>query len=245
MLVDNGYAEVVLTGVDLTAYGTDLPDAPKLGALVKEVLDKVPALKRLRLSSIDAAEMDPLLFDLVTSEPRLMPHLHLSLQSGDDVILKRMKRRHNRAQAVALCMELRARRPEIAFGADLIAGFPTESEEMFENTLALIDDCAIVFTHVFPFSARRGTPAARMPKLDGLIVRERARRLRERGAEARARHLQAQMGRIKEVLVEKGRIGRSEDYALVALDREAEPGRVLRARVTGSDGTRNFATVCA
>jgi threonylcarbamoyladenosine tRNA methylthiotransferase MtaB len=244
-LVDNGYAEIVLTGVDLTAYGADLPGTPKLGQLMAEVLKRVPELQRLRLSSIDSVEADPLLIELAVSEPRIMPHVHLSLQSGDDMILKRMKRRHSRAQAIAFCAELRARRPEIAIGADLIAGFPTESEAMFENTLALIDDCGIAFAHVFPFSARIGTPAARMPRLDGCIVRDRARRLRLKGAEARARHLKVQVGRIKHVLAEKGSTGRSEDYALVTLDRDVTPGTVLRARVTGSDNSRLFATVSA
>lgn len=244
LLVDSGFAEIVLTGVDLTSYGADFPEAPSLGRLVQRVLDDVPALKRLRLSSIDSAEMDPLLFELVAGERRLMPHLHLSLQSGDDMILKRMKRRHSRAQAVALCADLRARRPELAFGADLIAGFPTESESMFENTLSLIDDCGIAFAHVFPFSARKDTPAARMPKVDGGIVRERARRLRESGAKARARYLEAQLGRVKDVLVEKSFGGRSEDYCMVALDREGEPGSVLRSRIIDSDGTRLFAKVC-
>jgi threonylcarbamoyladenosine tRNA methylthiotransferase MtaB len=243
-LVESGFAEIVLTGVDLTAYGADLPGAPRLGQLVCEVLERVPALTRLRLSSLDAAEVDPLLLELFSGEKRLMPHLHLSLQSGDDTILKRMKRRHSRAQAVALCSELRMRRPDIAFGADLIAGFPTESETMFESTLALIDECVLAYTHVFPFSARRGTPAARMPRLDGKVVRERARRLRERGATVRASYLREQVGRLKDVLVEKGRAGRSEDYAPVTLDRDTKPGHIVRARVTSSDGTRLLAAVC-
>jgi threonylcarbamoyladenosine tRNA methylthiotransferase MtaB len=243
-LVENNYAEIVLTGVDLTAYGADLPGAPKLGTLVQHVLERVPALKRLRLSSIDSSEMDPLLFELVTSEKRLMPHIHFSFQSGDDLILKRMKRRHSRAQAVTLCSSLRERRAELAFGADLITGFPTESDAMFENTLSLIDDCGIAFTHVFPFSARKGTPAARMPKVDGRIVRDRARRLREKGARSRAQYLEAQVGRVKDVLIEQSFLGRSEDYCLVALDREGDPGKVSKARITGSDGTRLMATVC-
>jgi threonylcarbamoyladenosine tRNA methylthiotransferase MtaB len=244
-LVAQGFAEIVLTGVDITAYGGDLAGRPALGTLVQAILDEVPALQRLRLSSIDAAEMDPLLFDLLTSESRLMPHLHLSLQSGDNLILKRMKRRHSREQAIALCAALRARRPEMAFGADLIAGFPTESEAMFENTLTLIDACGLAFTHVFPFSPRKGTPAARMPRLDPRLVRERARRLRERGARARAQHLARQVGRMKSVLVEKAAAGRTEDCCPVVLDRACTAGAIVRTRVTASNDTRLFATVCA
>ncbi|HSR71119.1 MAG TPA: tRNA (N(6)-L-threonylcarbamoyladenosine(37)-C(2))-methylthiotransferase MtaB, partial [Kiloniellales bacterium] len=180
-LVENGAAEVVLTGVDITSYGGDLPGRPRLGQLVRRLLALVPELKRLRLSSIDAIELDDDLLRLLAEEPRLMPHLHLSLQSGDDMILKRMKRRHGRAQAVALCEEIRALRPDVVFGADLIAGFPTETEAMFRNSLSLVEDCGLTYLHVFPYSARPGTPAARMPQLPVALRRERAARLRARG----------------------------------------------------------------
>ncbi len=185
-LVGNGYGEIVLTGVDITSYGADLPGAPKLGTLVKQILKHVPELKRLRLSSIDSVEADRDLLDALASEPRLMPHLHLSLQSGDDLILKRMKRRHLRADAIAFCAEARRLRPDIVFGADLIAGFPTETEAMFQQTLDLVEECGLTHLHVFPFSPRPGTPAARMPQVAGAVVKERARRLRERGAAALA-----------------------------------------------------------
>ncbi len=241
----NGYREIVLSGVDLTSYGADLDGQPALGTLVADILERVPALQRLRLSSLDCIEIDDMLLQLIASEHRIMPHLHLSLQSGDDMILKRMKRRHSRAAAVSLCTALREKRQDIAFGADLIAGFPTESEQMFENTLALIDDCGIAFTHVFPFSPRPGTPAARMPQLDRRIIRERARRLREKAEEAKTRHLDRQIGRTKEVLVEHEAQGRCEDYAQIKLDRPAEAGSVLRTRVTGRSGSMLAGVVLA
>src|SRR5205807_731856 len=191
---ENGYREIVLTGVDITSYGQNLPDRPPLGRLVKAILKHVPELERLRLSSVDSVETDPELIDCFAKEPRLMPHLHLSLQSGDDLILKRMKRRHSRADAIALCETLRSLRPDIVFGADLIAGFPTESEAMFRRSLDLIEACGLVHLHVFPFSPRPGTPAARMPQVARTVVKERAGRLRERGAAALARHLAGEVG---------------------------------------------------
>ncbi len=244
-LTDAGFNEVVLTGVDLTAWGGDLPDAPVLGDLVDAVLRGVPDLPRLRLSSLDAVEIDPRLFRLIGEQPRLMPHLHLSLQAGDDLILKRMKRRHNRADAVRLCADLRAARPDIAFGADLIAGFPTETEAAFRNSLDLIADCGLAHLHVFPYSARPGTPAARMPAVDPVIVRERAALLRAAGAEALAAHLARQHGRVVRVLAERdgdggGVLGRAEDYSAVRLeaDAPAPSGAIVTARIVGSDGHR-------
>jgi len=234
-LVEGGCREVVLSGVDLTAYGADLPGRPTLGQMTRRLLAAVPALERLRLSSIDAAEVDDDLLILFAEEPRLMPHLHLSLQSGDDLILKRMKRRHTRATAVAFCADLRARRPDVALGADLIAGFPTETEAMFANTLALIEDCGLAFLHVFPFSARPDTPAARMPQVPGTVRRERAARLREAGDGAAARFLAGRVGTHASVLVERPARGRSEHYAPVRLDRDAAPGAIVAATITGTE----------
>src|SRR5271155_539760 len=201
-LVANDYREIVLTGVDITSYGADLPGAPKLGTLVKQILKHVPQLKRLRLSSIDSVEADRDLIDAFTQDERLMPHLHLSLQAGDDLILKRMKRRHTRNDAISFCNTLRRLRPDIVFGADVIAGFPTETEEMFRNSLDLVDACGLTHLHVFPFSARAGTPAARMPQLPGATVKERARRLRQRGEIALRRHLDGEVGATRRVLTE-------------------------------------------
>jgi threonylcarbamoyladenosine tRNA methylthiotransferase MtaB len=212
-LVEAGYREVVLTGVDLTSYGKDLPGRPSLGQLVKRLLKLVPELPRLRLSSIDPAEIDGDLLDLVADEPRLMPHLHLSVQAGDTLILKRMKRRHSREDVVHLCRELRRRRPDIAFGADLIVGFPTETEAMFTNTLELVEEAELTWLHVFPFSARRGTPAARMPQLAKGVRRERAARLRSEGGRAVERYLRRQVGRLASVLIERGGDGRTEGFA--------------------------------
>jgi threonylcarbamoyladenosine tRNA methylthiotransferase MtaB len=237
-LVANGYREVVLTGVDLTSYGPDLPGAPRLGTLVRAVLRHVPELRRLRLSSIDSIEADDDLMRALAEEERLMPHLHLSLQAGDDMILKRMKRRHSRAQSVAFCETVRRLRPDTVFGADLIAGFPTETDAMFENTRAIVADCGLTHLHVFPFSPRAGTPAARMPQLDRALVRERAARLRAEGEAALARHLDDEVGREREVLVETGETGRTEQFTPVRFDRRAEPGAIVRARVTGHDGRR-------
>ncbi|MDX3883533.1 MAG: tRNA (N(6)-L-threonylcarbamoyladenosine(37)-C(2))-methylthiotransferase MtaB [Sphingomonas sp.] len=230
-LVDAGHREVVLTGVDLTSYGPDLPGAPTLGMLVERILHHVPALARLRLSSLDSVEIDDRLFDLLTGEARIMPHLHLSLQAGDDMILKRMKRRHSRAQAIAIIDRLKAKRPEIAIGADLIAGFPTEDEAMAANTLAMIDDCDVVFGHIFPFSPREGTPAARMPQIDRATIRTRAARLREAADRRRAGWLQGLVGTRQRLLVERdGRTGHAENFARMKLANPAEPGAILPVR---------------
>jgi threonylcarbamoyladenosine tRNA methylthiotransferase MtaB len=237
-LVEAGYPEIVLTGVDITAYGADLPGAMSLGVLVRHVLRRVPELKRLRLSSIDQVESDRHLMDAIAEEPRLMPHLHLSLQSGDDMILKRMKRRHCRADAIRFCQEARRLRSDMAFGADLIAGFPTETDAMFANTLQLIDDCGLSYLHVFPYSSRAGTPAARMPQLPRGIVKERAARLRAKAAEALAAHLGSQVGRNVDVLMERKGVGRTPGYAEMALAAPALPGELIIARVMRSDGTR-------
>jgi threonylcarbamoyladenosine tRNA methylthiotransferase MtaB len=231
-LVENGYREAVLTGVDITDYGADLPGRPRLGSLVRAILKAVPELERLRLSSIDSIEADDALMRAIAEEERLMPHLHLSLQSGDDMILKRMKRRHNRAHSVRFAAEVRRRRPDVVFGADLIAGFPTETEAMFKNSLAIIDDCGLSHLHVFPFSPRPGTPAARMPQLDRGIVKERAARLRAKGAEAFAAHLASQRGARRKVLVERDGLGRTEHFTLAEIA-GATPGTVVAARITG------------
>ncbi|KQT65922.1 MULTISPECIES: tRNA (N(6)-L-threonylcarbamoyladenosine(37)-C(2))-methylthiotransferase MtaB [unclassified Aureimonas] len=232
----SGVAEVVLSGVDLTSYGSDLPGAQSLGRLVQAILAGVPDLKRLRLSSIDSVEADEALLDAMTTEERLAPYLHLSLQAGDDMILKRMKRRHSRDDAVRFCEDMRRRRPDIAFGADLIAGFPTETEAMAENTAALVEDCGLAFTHIFPFSAREGTPAARMPPVEPAVVRERAARLRALGAAALSRHLSERVGGTAEVLVERGRRGRLADFTPVAMP-FGLPGTLAGARFTGHDGS--------
>jgi threonylcarbamoyladenosine tRNA methylthiotransferase MtaB len=242
-LVGAGYNEVVLTGVDLTAYGADLPGAPTLGQMVRRLLANVPALARLRLSSIDVAEVDDELFSLIVSEPRVMPHLHLSLQAGDNMILKRMKRRHTRSQALDFCTRVRAARPDVAFGADLIAGFPTETDAMFENTLAMVNDAGLTWLHVFPYSARPGTPAARMPALPGSVVRERARRLREAGDAARDRFLESCVGATEDVLVEQPGLGRTPRYAHVVLTDSAgapvsDTGAVVPARITAANAGR-------
>src|SRR5690606_12845703 len=232
-LGEAGYREVVLTGVELTAYGKDLPGPPSLGQLVRPLLRADPELPRLRLSSIDPAEVDPDLVDLVAGEPRLMPHLHLSVQAGDDLILKRMKRRHGRDDVVRLCARLRALRPEIAFGADLIAGFPTETDAMFQRTLALIEDAGLSHLHVFPYSARRGTPAARMPQVPKAVRHERAARLRAAGEQAMARFLERQVGRPAQILIERGGRGRSETFAPFAIETAGAPpapGEIVTAR---------------
>jgi len=236
-LVANGYREAVLTGVDITSWGHDLPGAPRLGRLVKQILRGAPELDRLRLSSIDCVEADDDLIGAFASESRLMPHLHLSLQAGDDMILKRMKRRHSRAEAVRFCADLRAARPDIVFGADLIAGFPTETEEMFAGTLALARDCGLTHLHVFPCSPRPGTPAARMPQLARDIVKDRALRLREAGAARLKVHLDAQVGRSLEVLAERGGIARARDFTPVRVG-EVSPGAMLDVRIAGHDGEK-------
>ena len=234
-LSDKGFREIVLTGVDLTSYGTDLCGAPALGGLVKTILRAAPKLERLRLSSIDCVEADLELIDAFADEPRLMPHLHLSLQSGDDIILKRMKRRHGRADAVRFCAELRRLRPEIVFGADLIAGFPTESDAMFQNTLALVADCGLTHLHVFPFSPRPGTPAAKMPPIAPEIVKARAKRLREAGAAALRKHLDAQTGKVLRVLTERGGTGRAEDFTRVKIG-DVAPSQMIEMVIAGNDG---------
>jgi len=232
-LVESGHAEIVLTGVDITAYGLDLPGRPSLGRLVRAVLAGVPELKRLRLSSIDSIEADEALMDAFAEEARLMPHVHLSLQSGDDLILKRMKRRHARADSIRFCEKLRELRPDIAFGADLIAGFPTETDEMFANSLAVVSDCGLSFLHVFPFSARDGTPAARMPRLDRALVKQRAARLRQEGAAALARHLDAQRGLTHEVLFETGQTGRTAQFTQVEVEGEVAAGAIAAVTIAG------------
>jgi threonylcarbamoyladenosine tRNA methylthiotransferase MtaB len=236
-LVENGYAEIVLTGVDITAYGADLPGAMTLGKLVRTVLKLVPELRRLRLSSIDSVEADPDLVAAIAEEERLMPHLHLSLQAGDDLTLKRMKRRHARADSVSFCEAMRRVRPDIVFGADIIAGFPTETDEMFENSLSLVDDCGLTFLHIFPFSAREGTPAARMPQVNGAVVARRAAALREKGGAALEAHLSAAKGRRIQVLMETEVQGRSADFTPVRLAPGAAiAGAFVIAVVSGNDG---------
>jgi threonylcarbamoyladenosine tRNA methylthiotransferase MtaB len=236
-LTERGHAEIVLTGVDLTSYGTDLPGAPKLGQLVKNILRHVPELKRLRISSIDSIEVDRDLLDAIADDERLMPHLHLSLQSGDDLILKRMKRRHLRNDAIAFCAQVRRLRPDIAFGADIIAGFPTETEEMFARSLDLVEACGLTFLHVFPYSPRPGTPAARMPQVMGGAIKERAKRLRAAGETALQKRLASEAGAMRDVLIESATQGRTEHFVPVAIAGEV-PGKVRRLRVTGHDGAR-------
>ena len=226
-LVDQGYAEAVLTGVDLTSYGPDLPGAPRLGTLVKAILRDVPGLRRLRLSSIDSVEADDELLDAIATDKRLMPHLHLSLQAGDDLILKRMKRRHLRDDAIRFCETVRGLRPDIAFGADIIAGFPTETEEMFQRSIELVDACGLSSLHVFPYSARPGTPAAKMPPVPADQIKDRARRLREKGAEALSRHLDRLIGSEQEILVERGGIGRTPCFIPVRVGDGQIAGTVM------------------
>jgi len=240
-LTDNGYREVVLTGVDITAYGADLPGAPKLGTLVKQILKHVPELPRLRLSSIDSVEADAELLDALAQDARLMPHLHLSLQSGDDLILKRMKRRHSRRDAIEFCNAVRRLRPDVVFGADLIAGFPTETEAMLHSSFDLVEACGLTHLHVFPFSPRPGTPAARMPQLPRAVIKERAMRLRERGAEALVRHLQAEIGASRRVLAESPELGRTEQFTPVKLAAPAVPGEILDLRIASHDGRQLLA----
>jgi threonylcarbamoyladenosine tRNA methylthiotransferase MtaB len=243
-LAGNGYAEIVLSGVDMTSYGADLPGAPRLGRLVRTILRQVPEIRRLRLSSIDSIEADEELMEAVATEKRLMPHLHLSLQSGDDMILKRMKRRHSRADSIRFCAEARRLRPDIVFGADIIAGFPTETEAMFANSLRIVEECGLTHLHVFPFSPREGTPAARMPQLPRAAVKERAARLREAGEAAYKRHLASLAGTRQSVLVERDGIGRTEGFTLAAIDAGA-PGDIVDAMVTGHDGGRLVARAAA
>ncbi len=235
-LTERGYREVVLTGVDITSYGADLAGTPRLGTLVKRILRDVPELARLRLSSIDSVEADADLFDALANEPRLMPHLHLSLQAGDDLILKRMKRRHARADAIAFCDQVRALRPDVAFGADIIAGFPTETEDMFSRSLDLIDECGLTTLHVFPFSPRPGTPAARMPQVDRSVAKERAHRLREKGEAALRQHLAREVGTTRRVLAKSRALGRTEQFTPVRLATAVAPGEILDLTIADHDG---------
>ena len=231
-LVRQGYNEVVLTGVDLSSWGSDLPATPPLGDLVRRILKLVPELPRLRLSSIDPAEVDEVLFTLLTTDARMSPYLHLSLQSGDDTILKRMKRRHTRADAIDLCEQLRAARPEFTFGADIIAGFPTEDDAMFENSLSIISEIGIPWLHVFPFSPREGTPAAKIPPVNGTIVKARAKTLREAGAVIKTAHLQNRIGEEDVALFEETGLGRLPDFSMVKVDNPAAAGSLAHIRIT-------------
>ncbi len=240
-LAGRGYAEIVLTGVDITAYGRDLPGDMTLGKLVRSVLKHVPELPRLRLSSIDSVEADPELIAAIAEEERLMPHLHLSLQSGDDLTLKRMKRRHARADSVAFCAAMRRARPDLVFGADLIAGFPTETEAMFANSLSLVDECGLTFLHVFPYSAREHTPAARMPQVHGAVIARRASELRDKGVTALRHHLASAKGRRISVLMETEVQGRSADFTPVRLDAGNGAGVLVDVLVAGDDGAQLIA----
>ncbi|PRD37865.1 UNVERIFIED_CONTAM: mtaB [Trichonephila clavipes] len=240
-LVDKGFQEVVLTGVDLTSWGADLPATPRLGDLVMRILRLVPDLPRLRISSIDSIEADEMLMQAIATEPRLMPHLHLSLQAGDDMILKRMKRRHLRDDAIRFCEEARRLRPDIVFGADIIAGFPTETEQMFENSVRLIRNCGLTFLHVFPFSPRKGTPAARMPQVNGAVTKARAARLRAEGEAALTRYLASQAGETRHILTETPRMGRTEHFAEVRFESDQPEGQIVTARITGFAGEQLLA----
>jgi threonylcarbamoyladenosine tRNA methylthiotransferase MtaB len=232
-LVAKGYNEVVLTGVDITSWGDDLPGNPPLGDLVQRILKLVPDLPRLRISSIDSVEADQALVDAIASERRLMPHLHLSLQAGDNMILKRMKRRHLRDDAIAFCEDMRKARPDIVYGADIIAGFPTETEAMFANSLKLAEECGLTWLHVFPFSPRQGTPAARMPLLEKTVIKERAKRLREAGAKRVETHLEAQIGKAHSVLMENPRMGRTEGFTEVQFETDQPVGQIVPAVISG------------
>ncbi|MEP7452579.1 tRNA (N(6)-L-threonylcarbamoyladenosine(37)-C(2))-methylthiotransferase MtaB [Phyllobacterium sp. SB3] len=239
-LVGNGYHEVVLTGVDMTSYGPDLPGNLRLGKLVKTVLKEVPDLQRLRLSSIDSIEADEDLMEALATESRLMPHLHLSLQSGDNMILKRMKRRHSRENSIEFCETVRSIRPDIVFGADIIAGFPTETDEMFENSIRIVEECGLTNLHVFPFSPRDGTPAARMPQMNRKIIKDRAARLRSAGDAAYESHLRDLVGTRQKILIERDGIGRTEGFTLVGVDAGAA-GTIIERNITGHDGDKLLA----
>jgi threonylcarbamoyladenosine tRNA methylthiotransferase MtaB len=236
-LVERGHAEIVLTGVDLTSYGADLPGTPKLGMLTKQILRHVPDLRRLRISSIDSIEADRDLLEVIAEDERLMPHLHLSLQSGDDLILKRMKRRHSRRDAIEFCAQVRRLRPDMALGADIIAGFPTETEEMFARSQDMVEECDLTFLHVFPYSKRPGTPAARMPQVAGKAIKERAKRLRATAEAALRKRLASELGATRQVLIESGKQGRTEHFLPVAIGGET-PGAVRALTISGNDGTR-------
>ncbi len=240
-LVDKGYKEVVLTGVDMTSWGADLPMQPKLGDLVQRILKLVPDLPRLRISSIDSIEADPALIEAIALEKRLMPHLHLSLQAGDNMILKRMKRRHSRDDAIAFCEDMRKARPDIIYGADIIAGFPTETEEMFENSLRLVKDCGLTWLHVFPYSARTGTPAARMPQMDRGIIKERAARLRSLGESRVREHLMSQIGHTPNILIENENMGRTEGFTEVGFTTPQPVGKIVQAQIKGCSDTQLIA----
>ncbi|WP_068304174.1 tRNA (N(6)-L-threonylcarbamoyladenosine(37)-C(2))-methylthiotransferase MtaB [Pararhodobacter sp. CCB-MM2] len=237
-LVGAGYREVVLTGVDLTSWGADLPAEPKLGDLVRRILKLVPDLERLRISSIDSVEADPALIEAIATEKRLMPHLHLSLQAGDDMVLKRMKRRHLRDDAIRFCEDMRNARPDLVYGADIIAGFPTETEEMFSNTLNMVKECGLTWLHVFPYSPRKGTPAARMPQVAKPLIKERAARLRSLGEELAVAHLAQQVGRQHLVLMENPRMGRTEQFTEVKFAQDHEVGSIIPALIQGHDGSQ-------
>ena len=239
-LVDKGFHEVVLTGVDLTSWGADLPGEPRLGDLVRRIL-KLTSVSRLRISSIDSIEADPALIEAIATEPRLMPHLHLSLQAGDDLILKRMKRRHLRDDAIRFCHEIRALRPDMVFGADIIAGFPTETEAMFQHSLDLVQDCGLTFLHVFPFSPRKGTPAARMPQVRGPEIKDRAARLRMAGDAALQSHLRAQVGQLHRVLTEGAKLGRTAQFTEVAFLEDQPEGTILEVVIRGQNGRQLLA----
>mgnify|MGYP002032935594 FL=1 len=237
-LVDKGYAEIVLTGVDMTSWGADLPAKPRLGDLVLRILKLIPDLPRLRISSIDSIEVDPALMQAIASESRLMPHLHLSLQHGDDLILKRMKRRHLRSDAIQFTQEAVRLRPDMTFGADIIAGFPTETEEHFENSLALVRECNLTWLHIFPYSVRKGTPAARMPQVNGRDVKDRAARLRAAGAAKVAQHLKAQVGQMHSVLLEKPNMGRTQQFAEVIFTKPQPEGKIITTKITSASATQ-------
>ena len=238
-LVGAGFREIVLTGVDVTSYGPDLPGKPTLGQMIRRVLALVPELPRLRLSSLDPVEIDDDLWRLIADEPRLMPHLHVSLQAGDDMVLKRMKRRHLRDDVIAMCNRARALRPDMVFGADIIAGFPTETDEMFENTLRIVDECDLTFLHVFPYSERPGTPAARMPQVQKQTRKDRAAKLREAGDRQMQKFLQNQVGTVRTILMEKNNMGRTEQFAEVnVIDGQYEPGVFVAVSIENIDGVR-------
>lgn len=242
-LVESGYNEIVLTGVDISDYGKDLPGSPTLGSMCRRLLNLVPDLKRLRISSIDAVEVDNELYELFANEPRLMPHIHISLQAGDDMVLKRMKRRHNRQDIIDFCTKLRELRPDVVFGADIIAGFPTESDEMFQNTLDLVSEANLIYLHVFPYSARTGTPAAKMPQVEKNIRKERAALLRHAGEKNLSKYLKAQIGVTTDILVEKERIGKTPHFSVVELDKDCIPGSIIKAAIKNAANNKLQANV--
>ena len=237
-LVQKGYNEIVLTGVDLTSWGADLPTHPKLGNLITRILRLVPDLNRLRISSIDSIEVDEEFLDAIATERRLMPHFHLSLQHGDDLILKRMKRRHLRKDAILFCEKVRKLRPEVTFGADIIAGFPTESDEHFENSIKLVEECGLTWLHIFPYSKRDGTPAARMPQIDGRTIKSRAELLRSLGKKVRSKHLKEQIGRKHKVLMESSVLGRTEQFAEVLFSSPKQEGSIVDATISDASNSQ-------